>query len=101
MALAGAMSKAKKQALSEKKILELGRKHFAGDFPSAKREGCPAKRPQSHFVLLTLLSDVQPTFYRRQAFVASEVNERLVTRSSTHNGWFSGRNQVSFASVNK
>jgi hypothetical protein len=30
-------------ALSEKKILELGRKHFAEDFPNPKREGCPAK----------------------------------------------------------
>jgi hypothetical protein len=46
MALPGARSKPKKRgkrALSEKKILELGRKHFAGDFPNPKREGCPAK----------------------------------------------------------
>jgi hypothetical protein len=32
-----------KKPLSEEKLLELGRKHFDGDFPNPKREGCPAK----------------------------------------------------------
>ena len=27
----------------EKRILELGRKHFAEDFPNPKRRGCPPK----------------------------------------------------------
>jgi hypothetical protein len=43
----GGRSKPKKRwkpALSEKQILELGRKHFAEDFPNPKRTGCPAKR---------------------------------------------------------
>lgn len=33
----------KKTPLSEKKLLELGRKHFAEDFPNPKRLGCPPK----------------------------------------------------------
>ncbi len=42
----GARSKPKKQTkkpLSEKRILELGRKHFANDFPNPSRQGCPPK----------------------------------------------------------
>jgi len=46
LALPGARSKPKKQAkksISEKRILELGRKHFAEDFPNPSRQGCPPK----------------------------------------------------------
>jgi len=46
LALPGARTrpeKLKKKPLSEKKLLELGRKHFAEDFPNPKREGCPPK----------------------------------------------------------
>ena len=30
-----------KASLSEKKLLELGRRHFVQDFPNPKRQGCP------------------------------------------------------------
>jgi len=46
LALPGARSKPgkrNKKLLSEEKLLELGRKHFAEDFPNPKRQGCPAK----------------------------------------------------------
>jgi hypothetical protein len=33
--------KRKKRPLSGQKLLELGRKHFAEDFPNPKRIGCP------------------------------------------------------------
>jgi len=41
--LPGARTKPKKRkkALPEEKILELGRRHFARDFPNTKRQGCP------------------------------------------------------------
>ena len=35
--------KKRKKTLPEEKILELGRKHFAEDFPNPKRQGCPPK----------------------------------------------------------
>jgi hypothetical protein len=35
--------KRKKKPLSQEKLLELGRKHFAEDFPNPRRQGCPAK----------------------------------------------------------
>jgi hypothetical protein len=35
--------KRKRKSLSEEKLLELGRKHFAEDFPNPKRQGCPPK----------------------------------------------------------
>src|SRR4029077_17372103 len=42
-ALPGARTKPKKRkkALPEETILELGRRHFAEDFPNPKRLGCP------------------------------------------------------------
>jgi len=46
LALPGARSKPKKRAkksFSAKKLLELGRKHFAEDFPNPRRQGCPPK----------------------------------------------------------
>jgi hypothetical protein len=46
LALPGARTKPKKREktpLSEKNLLELGRKHFAHDFPNPKRQGCPPK----------------------------------------------------------
>lgn len=46
LALPGARTKPKKPEktpLSEKKLLELGRKHFAHDFPNPRRQGCPPK----------------------------------------------------------
>jgi len=46
LALSGARTKPgklKKKPLSEKKLLELGRKHFAEDFPNPRRQGCPPK----------------------------------------------------------
>ena len=33
----------KKKPLSDEKLRELGRKHFARDFPNPKRLGCPPK----------------------------------------------------------
>src|SRR2546428_1132266 len=45
-ALPGAEIKPKKRRtspLSEKKFLELGRKHFAEDFPNPRHQGCPPK----------------------------------------------------------
>jgi hypothetical protein len=48
LALPVGRSKPKKQAKkspSEKRLLELGRKHFSEDFPNPKRQGCqPAKQ---------------------------------------------------------
>jgi hypothetical protein len=45
--LPGARSKPRKRKtkklLSEADLLELGRKHFATDFPNPKRQGCPPK----------------------------------------------------------
>jgi hypothetical protein len=44
LALPDARNKPKKRtknSLFEKKILELGRKHFAEDFPNSSRQGCP------------------------------------------------------------
>jgi hypothetical protein len=35
--------KRKKRPLSEGRLLELGRKHFAKDFPNPKRQGCPPR----------------------------------------------------------
>jgi len=35
--------KPKKHRLSEEKLLDLGRKHFAKDFPNPKRQGCPPR----------------------------------------------------------
>ena len=47
LALPGARSKRakrrKKKPFSDEKLRELGRKHFARDFPNPKRLGCPAK----------------------------------------------------------
>jgi hypothetical protein len=34
-------NKPTKASPSEKKLLELGRRHFAQDFPNPKRQGCP------------------------------------------------------------
>lgn len=34
--------KTRKKTLPAEKILELGRRHFARDFPNPKRQGCPA-----------------------------------------------------------
>jgi hypothetical protein len=46
-ALPGARSKRakrrKKKLLSDEKVRELGRKHFARDFPHPERIGCPPK----------------------------------------------------------
>ncbi len=68
----------------------LGRKHFAGDFPNPKREGCPAKsqlkllaeNPRQakesvldhNFVLLALLPNLQPLCADTEstAFIARE-----------------------------
>lgn len=33
----------RKKLLSEENLLELGRKHFAKDFPNPKRQGCPPR----------------------------------------------------------
>jgi hypothetical protein len=44
--LPGARSKPrkrKKKPLSEENLLELGRNHFAKDFPNPKRQGCPPR----------------------------------------------------------
>jgi hypothetical protein len=44
--LPGARSKPrkpKKKPLSQKRLLELGRKHFSEDFPNPKRQGCPPR----------------------------------------------------------
>jgi len=44
--LPGARSKPrkrKKKLLSEASLLELGRKHFAKDFPNPNRQGCPPR----------------------------------------------------------
>jgi hypothetical protein len=36
-------AKRRKKPLSDEKLRELGRKHFARDFPNPKRLGCPPK----------------------------------------------------------
>ena len=38
------LRKTKQKLLSEKKIRELGRQHFANDFPNPKRQGCPPRK---------------------------------------------------------
>jgi hypothetical protein len=35
--------KRKKKLMSEENLLELGRRHFAKDFPNPKRQGCPPR----------------------------------------------------------
>lgn len=53
----GTKSKERRDALTDAKLLELGRRHFSEDFPNPKRLGCPAREKLKQLAERPLIAD--------------------------------------------
>ena len=84
--------KRKKKLLSEASLLELGRKHFAKDFPNPNRQGCPpkgelkrlAENPRdAHESVLSHVSSCSPC-YRDYSHFLQARKKTLRSKSEKH-----------------